>query len=417
MLKRYPYSAGLWVDNINRPDMGLRHTDRHPVKVRAGGGYERKSMYYAADLYVEERDVKFSAGASRSMGDFVLRGGGAIGTGSLYALSMGMGYSVGMFTVDYGFEYPLSGIGGMYGTHSIDVKARLGLFGGDEPEVVEKPMPVSDKVSADDRRKSRMLYARSREKWREGYYEKARELLEESLEVNPDNSEALDAERKISRVSDRIKDASGDEKRDVILRQGIDAYIRGEGEMAVAAMMYAGELWPGDDSIAEVAAEVENEFPEESSRDVPELGVIEQRLQRALEAIYSGSYMSAVENCWLVLRLEPEETLALKRLGSAYFAMGRNEDARNIWNIALELEPGDEELVEFLEMEEEEDAPDERWEIEDDDFRQSMRYYRRLKASGTDRDVLKRIIRRLIERYEDALDVEPLLYEKERLGE
>ncbi|MEK7746087.1 MAG: tetratricopeptide repeat protein, partial [Elusimicrobiota bacterium] len=49
-----------------------------------------------------------------------------------------------------------------------------------------------------------------------------------------------------------------------------------------------------------------------------------------------------------VLALEPEDLTALKRLGSAYFALGRREQAAAAWNSALKLAPEAPQLLKFL---------------------------------------------------------------------
>jgi cytochrome c-type biogenesis protein CcmH/NrfG len=55
-----------------------------------------------------------------------------------------------------------------------------------------------------------------------------------------------------------------------------------------------------------------------------------------------------IQECNLVLELEPKNVLALKRLGSAHFAMGRKDKAREAWEMALAISPKDSELKGFI---------------------------------------------------------------------
>ena len=67
-----------------------------------------------------------------------------------------------------------------------------------------------------------------------------------------------------------------------------------------------------------------------------------------LHHIYDGKYHLAAQVLGEVLALEPEDLTALKRLGSAYFALGRRERARSAWTDALKLAPEDPQLMKFL---------------------------------------------------------------------
>jgi tetratricopeptide (TPR) repeat protein len=75
---------------------------------------------------------------------------------------------------------------------------------------------------------------------------------------------------------------------------------------------------------------------------------VDYKLQLTLEAIYDGRYLSAIDDCTDVLDLEPNNVLALTRLGSAYFAMNEKEKARQIWTKALQYDPNNTILKKFL---------------------------------------------------------------------
>ncbi|MBV9079631.1 MAG: hypothetical protein JO102_00765, partial [Elusimicrobia bacterium] len=76
--------------------------------------------------------------------------------------------------------------------------------------------------------------------------------------------------------------------------------------------------------------------------------LIDHKLQLMLEAIYDGRYLAAVGEGSEILDVEPDNVVALTRLGSAYFAMSEREKARQIWTKALQLDPKNEVLRKFL---------------------------------------------------------------------
>jgi Flp pilus assembly protein TadD len=81
---------------------------------------------------------------------------------------------------------------------------------------------------------------------------------------------------------------------------------------------------------------------------VRDMDIIDQYLFAALNHIYEGRYDLAIQECKIVLDLQPENVLAYKRLGSAYFAIGSKDKAREAWEHALSLSPDDKELKKFI---------------------------------------------------------------------
>src|SRR5205814_551835 len=112
---------------------------------------------------------------------------------------------------------------------------------------------------------------------------------------------------------------------------------------------YAQQKDPSDKALPGLVDLVKQAFPNEAS-DILDarLNLIDQKLQRALEKIYSGEYLVAAKECQEVLDLEPENALALTRLGSVYYAMGQVKQARVYWQQALTLDAKNDILKSFL---------------------------------------------------------------------
>ena len=72
------------------------------------------------------------------------------------------------------------------------------------------------------------------------------------------------------------------------------------------------------------------------------------RMKQGVDAVYQRRFGPAVEALRDALWLEPNNAAAWTRLGSAYFAMGDRPRAGAAWKKALELNPADEKLKQFM---------------------------------------------------------------------
>ncbi|GAJ13873.1 unnamed protein product, partial [marine sediment metagenome] len=94
----------------------------------------------------------------------------------------------------------------------------------------------------------------------------------------------------------------------------------------------------------------------------------------------------AILECQEVLELEPNNTLALSRLGSAYYVIGQKEKAKELWLRVLEIEPENKEVLESLRKEgvippkKKPKVPSKREEMKKE-FEKSLGYYRRVEKS------------------------------------
>ena len=78
------------------------------------------------------------------------------------------------------------------------------------------------------------------------------------------------------------------------------------------------------------------------------MNIIDQYLFAALNHIYEGRYDLAIQECTIVVELQPKNILAWKRLGSGYYAIGKKDKARETWERALKMAPDDSELKQFI---------------------------------------------------------------------
>ncbi|MCK9582679.1 MAG: PorV/PorQ family protein [Endomicrobiales bacterium] len=77
---------------------------------------------------------------------------------------------------------------------------------------------------------------------------------------------------------------------------------------------------------------------------------VAMKLHRAISYFQDGKYDLAAKECQEVLRLEPDNVIAHMRLGSTYYAVGIKDKAIIEWRRALELDPNNTELQQFIQQ-------------------------------------------------------------------
>jgi tetratricopeptide (TPR) repeat protein len=208
-------------------------------------------------------------------------------------------------------------------------------------------------IAAARRNELDSMYDRAKELHESGDYLASRDMYNKVMSENPTDE---DVKKVVTRLSDTIKVVQKiDGKGRVwdMLRRGLSNHIETDGnpQAAIAAAWYAEQLEPSNEIAFAVRAFLEREHLmvfRSMEPPIRDMNIIDQYLFGALNHIYEGRYDLAIEECSIVLELEPQNTLALKRLGSAYFALGKKDKAREAWEEALQLSPDDNELKLFI---------------------------------------------------------------------
>jgi|GEM_PF-3365440 len=188
--------------------------------------------------------------------------------------------------------------------------------------------------------------------YQKGQYKLAQTKYGELLSVYPTDEEVKNIYNKLTRIADILPEATKNDKVSNLIRKGLTNYLSREGEpkTAINALRYAAQLEPINKKIEKLRELVESGYPDiaKAEKLTPGMDVVEQKLFVALNYIYDGRYDLAIDECNQVLEFEPENLLAFKRLGSAYFALGKKDKARGIWQKAAKIYPNDTELKQFL---------------------------------------------------------------------
>ena len=223
------------------------------------------------------------------------------------------------------------------------------------PLEAERAQVLSDElavqnVSAAARQKSQTLFQQAFELVQKGDYKQAQDTFMEAERLNPADKSLTELRQKMESVASILpvaptpESASGD-----LVRKGIMQFLQNDPSKSLNFLLYAQQKDGKNAAIPKLVDLVKRMFPNESSEILDaRLNLIDQKLQKALEKIYSGEYLVAAKECQEVLDLEPENPLALTRLGSVYYAMGQVKQAREYWKQALEQDPKNDVLKSFM---------------------------------------------------------------------
>jgi tetratricopeptide (TPR) repeat protein len=184
-----------------------------------------------------------------------------------------------------------------------------------------------------------------------GQYETALAKASELADLDPTHPRYKPLKARLQAVNGILSSETGAGKVPRLIRKALSAHlsIDENPKVALSAARYARDLAPKGPA-PKLASYLEGEYSDLAKREVvaPGMSVVEHKLFIALNNIYEGRYDLAVFACNEVLEIEPDNVLALKRKGSAYFALNQKDKAREIWQQALKLTPDDAEIKKFL---------------------------------------------------------------------
>ncbi len=92
----------------------------------------------------------------------------------------------------------------------------------------------------------------------------------------------------------------------------------------------------------------ENVTPtKQAELNIGELDFVTRKLNMALVYFYETKYYLTIQECNNVLKIDPKNTLGWVRRGSGYYMLENYEQAKKDWEIALKLNPTDEQKVDL----------------------------------------------------------------------
>lgn len=202
-------------------------------------------------------------------------------------------------------------------------------------------------INKRDRERQETVFAKAAA----GDYQGALVALQPLLEGDALHPAYSVLQTRLDRISFIVPTASTDSKAWRAAAQGLTGYLAREDDLALAydGLRWAKELDPKEPRFDRLVAVLLADNPALAQDAVsPGMGILEYKRFQALNLIYDGKYPQAAAVLEKVVALDPEDVTALKRLGSAYFALKDRAKARTLWQRALTLKPDDRQLKEFL---------------------------------------------------------------------
>ncbi len=404
------YSLGLTLTDINQPRMDLKDKkSRVPIGVRSGFLYNSDFLTFALDTTFRNGDINVYSGVEKwfSNRTFGVRAGLGVGSRSFSNLALGASYTKYLFQFDYAFLYPLSGIRDTYGSHRISLTLRFAPEKEEKKRAREKRLAeiAAEKATEEElarirekeakmieeRRKieiARNYYKEAIEAYRNGLYSDAVGKLRFAVELDPERPEIESLFKKLSSIVEIIPQETGVEREAELIRTSVSYYIEDRPKKAITTLQYAFELVPKNKEIPRLLNIVKREYPAIAEQEKISEGMtlVEQKLYRALNYLYEDRSDLAIVECQEVLELEPNNILALSRLGSAYYVIGQKEKAKQLWLKVLEMEPENKEVLESLRKEgvvppkKKPKVPSKREKMKKE-FEKSLGYYRKVEKS------------------------------------
>ncbi|MFI5361642.1 MAG: tetratricopeptide repeat protein [Elusimicrobiota bacterium] len=185
-----------------------------------------------------------------------------------------------------------------------------------------------------------------------GQYQKAFKELQALLDQDPGDPQLQALQNRLSGVIKLAPALIPTSKAAHAAVLGLKGYLALPPDLTLAhnGLRYAAEITPDEELYRKLLGLLIAEFPMLSTLDpvTPGMKFLEYKHYVALHQIYDGKYHTAILTLDEILALNPGDLTALKRLGSAYYSLGRMEEARSAWIAALRLSPQDKTLQRFL---------------------------------------------------------------------
>lgn len=463
---RKAYRVGLAILNLNEPDVGIVHPNPVERRILAGFALDRGRWNWNLSVGKVGGDTKFKTGVEARFlrNRAVLRSGLGLGSRDFKNVAFGLGWQGGAYRIDYSLKLPMGALSGLM-SHQFGVGLRWGapiaeeaaedLEGDRWTELAEETMdemlermmermdekfeevvaaqkgstgpvasmPVLTELTPAQLKMERKLLSEVNRDLSKGRFGKALGRLRTAQEVLKRRPEIQKMTAKLEPIVQvfGIRTLGGRGQRSYLLKMGMIAYLKEDGRTAVDALNHAHERWPKDRAVTQLYQFISEQLPGHVAAlgRIPGVTLIEQRLQEALELMYEAKYLGAIVKCQDVLRLQPNNLLAQKRMGSAYWALEYGEVAKSIWRKALKKHPKDRELLEYLRFRPEKAgrAKEQARKLTSKEYERGVAFYKKLKNSGASPEVLKGALKRMVRKFKGTgIDTSYIEKEYKRLG-
>lgn len=379
LIYRFPrrLQAGLVLQHALAPNVAFSGTDKLERGVNAGLAYKSLWMSLVGELKLHRaadgamaKDAIFAAERyfpTLEYGQFGLRGSLGIGSADWRQITIGASYRINKIQADYAYLLPVGGVQGQSGTHRVGLTFHFGAPSAEDE--------LSKDLLEQVRRAQEGLPAVSSAAAGFGYEYAEQARPQDLSDPRLDSVRALIRQRRyraakqafdalakaqplgpgLARLGERLDDAAyhytelpepaSRQEKGVV--DAISEYLNGNDRVALLHASYALALGRGDARIESFVQTLETKTGLKADR-LPQghpRGFVEELLWRVEYAHTRGDAAQVESLLTDVIRLEPENTTALERLGSQRYLAGRYLEAIQAWETAEKIETRDRELV------------------------------------------------------------------------
>ena len=262
--------------------------------------------------------------------------------------TVGFGVAWKGFSLDYAMVMHFLGT-----SHNISLTARFGPSLSDlrKAGAGEEEAPEADNAELElSQEKFREVFQGAIALYRRGLYKQSLDKFNVAQSLDPKDMDVPLYQDRIGMLVPIVPQVISPDKTSELLRRGITYFIEGDGKSAVKTVAYSLSTEPDNFTISRVLSRIEESsgVKADYSKPVSGMSTVDEKLFEALIAFRKKDYAYTINLCEEVLILEPQNTMAMKRLGSAFFALGDKEKAVATWKKSLELDPSDSKLQELM---------------------------------------------------------------------
>ncbi|MCS7150886.1 MAG: hypothetical protein NZ928_00665 [Endomicrobia bacterium] len=222
-----------------------------------------------------------------------------------------------------------------------------------ELPAVEELEVVEARLQTEDEKKQyfKRLLDDAIKQYRSGNYGQALSNFKKAKEIDPQSTEVDVYIDRLQLVTVLYPSLTVKDKISRLLVRGINFFIDGDPLSSVKVINYALSLSQEDKDIQRLLTKIEEKTGVRIEKIESPAGmtIVDKLHNESLVAFRKRDYSQTVKLCEEILILEPEDVLAYKRLGSAFYAMGEKTKALQMWRRALQLDARDEKLRRMIE--------------------------------------------------------------------
>ena len=196
-------------------------------------------------------------------------------------------------------------------------------------------------LSEEELRQFQDAYQSAIESYKSGLFTNAIEQFNIAFKIDPTDTDLQLFVERLTIVVKILPQCISPGKVNELTRRGIAYFVDGFGENAVKTMAYGLSLEPENFALSRLLSRFEEytKIKTDKIQPVQGMSLVDQKLYEILVNFRKKDFSRVIDLSKEILILEPDNLLAYKRLGSAFFALGDKDKAKEMWKKVLEYEP------------------------------------------------------------------------------